>query len=147
MTAGTLTIATVVLAILGITGVRTLGERHPMAASQHASATRQQALPPDHARILARMVSQPLAFEANQGQTDPQVKYLARGNGYTVFLTANDAVFALNSSRRREEKSAANSSINQTRDQVRKDRSAAIRLHLVGGNIHSPLHAAWQLPS
>ncbi len=37
----------------------------------------------------------PLAFEANVGQTDPQVKYFARGNGYTAFLTANEAVLAL----------------------------------------------------
>ncbi len=41
-----------------------------------------------------------LAFEANQGQTDPQVKYMARGNGYTVFLTGNDTVFALQLLRR-----------------------------------------------
>ena len=37
----------------------------------------------------------PLCFEANQGQTDAQVKYLARGPGYTVFLTATEAVLAL----------------------------------------------------
>src|SRR5439155_15844210 len=30
----------------------------------------------------------PLIFEANQGQTDSQVKFLARGSGYTLFLTA-----------------------------------------------------------
>ena len=29
----------------------------------------------------------PLSFEANQGQTDSQVKFLARGRGYTLFLT------------------------------------------------------------
>src|SRR5438477_5397486 len=38
----------------------------------------------------------PLSFEANQGQTDRQVQYLARGPGYTVFLTATEAVLALN---------------------------------------------------
>ncbi len=37
----------------------------------------------------------PLAFEANQGQTDPQVKFLARGRGYTLFLTATEAVLRL----------------------------------------------------
>lgn len=31
--------------------------------------------------------SLPLAFERNQEQTDPEVKYLARGKGYAVFLT------------------------------------------------------------
>src|SRR5262245_9638417 len=34
----------------------------------------------------------PLSFEANQGQTDDQVQFLARGQGYTLFLTAREAV-------------------------------------------------------
>jgi hypothetical protein len=37
----------------------------------------------------------PLGFEANVGQTDGQVKFLARGRGYTVFLTGNAAVLSL----------------------------------------------------
>ena len=37
----------------------------------------------------------PLRFEANQGQTDPQVKFLARGRGYTLFLTSTEAVLKL----------------------------------------------------
>lgn len=37
----------------------------------------------------------PLGFEANAGQTDGQVKYLARGRGYSVFLTDNAAVLTL----------------------------------------------------
>jgi hypothetical protein len=31
----------------------------------------------------------PLSFEANEGQTDPQVRFLARGSGYTLFLTTS----------------------------------------------------------
>jgi hypothetical protein len=34
-------------------------------------------------------------FEANQGQADPQVKYLFRGRGYTAFLTAGSMVLSL----------------------------------------------------
>ncbi len=37
----------------------------------------------------------PLSFEANQGQTDAEVKFLSRGRGYTLFLTATEAVLAL----------------------------------------------------
>ena len=37
----------------------------------------------------------PLSFEANQGQTDSQVKYFSRGKGYTLFLTTTEAVLAL----------------------------------------------------
>ena len=43
----------------------------------------------------ATPVSMPLFFEANQGQTDPQVKFLARGSGYGIFLTADEAVLKL----------------------------------------------------
>ncbi len=144
-TAGIVILAIVVLAAFAVTGVRTLGKHDKTAIAQHA-ATRPQALatsPQNPARILASMASQPLAFEANQGQTDPQVQYMARGNGYTVFLTANDAVFALHSASRGAEKSAAN----RPSDQNSTQRSAAIRLHLVGGNTHPPVSAASQLPS
>jgi len=36
----------------------------------------------------------PLSFEANQGQTDPRVKFLSRGRGYALFLTADEGVVA-----------------------------------------------------
>ena len=34
-------------------------------------------------------------FEANQGQVDPQVKFLFRGQGYTAFLTSGNMVLSL----------------------------------------------------
>jgi len=37
----------------------------------------------------------PLSFEANHGQFDPQVLFLARGSGYTLFLTPSEAVLVL----------------------------------------------------
>jgi hypothetical protein len=37
----------------------------------------------------------PLSFEENRGQTDPQVKFLARGGGYSLFLTPTEAVLKL----------------------------------------------------
>ena len=37
----------------------------------------------------------PLNFELNQGQTHQRVKFLARSNGYVLFLTATEAVMAL----------------------------------------------------
>ena len=37
----------------------------------------------------------PLAFEPNQGQADPSVKFLARGGGYGLFLTASETVLVL----------------------------------------------------
>src|SRR5438445_4241941 len=41
------------------------------------------------------LAKRPIAFEPNRGQTDPQVKYLARGNGYDLFLTPREAVLRM----------------------------------------------------
>lgn len=37
----------------------------------------------------------PLVFEPNQGQTDERVKFLSRGQGYSLFLTESEAVLSL----------------------------------------------------
>ena len=50
---------------------------------------------PPAKRLIAAYGALPLAFEANQGQTDRRVKYLAHGPGYSVFLTAREAIFSL----------------------------------------------------
>jgi hypothetical protein len=39
-----------------------------------------------------------LVFEPNRGQADPQVSFLARGGGYTLFLTRREAVVAFSGS-------------------------------------------------
>ncbi|HET7889970.1 MAG TPA: SBBP repeat-containing protein [Candidatus Sulfotelmatobacter sp.] len=139
--AGIVIVATLVLAVLGVIGARRLGLHRPSVGVQHLSAAAPASAPQARARTLAGMASLPLAFEENQGQTDPQVKYVARGNGYAVFLTAHDAVFALHSSQPRA-KSPAPTQAKQTAH----DQTAAIRLHLIGGNPHSTISAASQLP-
>ena len=52
------------------------------------------------ARVAEAYGNLPLSFEANQGQTDPRVKFLARGGGYTLFLTNSEAVLALGGAKR-----------------------------------------------
>src|SRR5256886_4044582 len=49
------------------------------------------------ARLAENYGKVPLSFEANQGQTDPRVKFLSRGNGYSLFLTGDEAVLSLRS--------------------------------------------------
>jgi hypothetical protein len=46
-------------------------------------------------RLIEAYGRVPIAFEPNRGQADPAVQYLARGSGYTVLLTADEAVLAL----------------------------------------------------
>ena len=47
--------------------------------------------------VSAGYIRLPLQFEANHGQTNPVVKFVGRGPGYTVFLTPREAVLALQS--------------------------------------------------
>jgi Bacterial Ig-like domain (group 3)/Beta-propeller repeat/Transmembrane protein 131-like N-terminal len=47
------------------------------------------------ARILDSYGTLPLSFEMNHGQTDARVKFLSRTGGFSLFLTGDEAVFAL----------------------------------------------------
>jgi hypothetical protein len=49
-------------------------------------------------RLLASYGKLLLSFEANQGQTASEVKFLARGRGYALFLTGDEAVLELRKS-------------------------------------------------
>jgi len=52
-------------------------------------------VPVDEGRLRQVPLSIPLSFEANRGQTDPSVRFLSRGRGYTLFLTPGEAVLVL----------------------------------------------------
>ena len=47
---------------------------------------------PTYSAVQADVASLPLAFERNEGQTDAQVDFVARGSGYGVFLANGEAV-------------------------------------------------------
>jgi hypothetical protein len=89
-------------------------------ATQNAQLTRQ---------VQGSYGKLPLTFEANRGQTDPRVKFLAHGPGYSVFLTSGQMVLALRPS---ATLSAAKSSSAVSVSQ--KTGSAVIQLNLVGAN-------------
>ena len=48
----------------------------------------------ENTRIVSDFGKLPLSFEKNQGQTDASVRFLAHGQGYTLFLTESEAVVA-----------------------------------------------------
>jgi hypothetical protein len=56
----------------------------------------------------------PLTFGANQRQTAPQAKFLARGSGYSVFLTASGMVPPLRPAVPPSKKSLAEHRLNRT---------------------------------
>lgn len=45
--------------------------------------------------LIAGLEKAPLSFEVNQGQSDPRVKFLSHGNGYSLYLTDSAAVLVL----------------------------------------------------
>jgi hypothetical protein len=45
--------------------------------------------------LLSSYGKLPLSFEENRGQADPEVAFLSRGQGYTLFLTSSEAVLSL----------------------------------------------------
>jgi len=80
------------VAVLAALSVAALHVR-PQMAELRSAANRMSGKEP--AAVLYNRL--PLMFEANQGQTDAAVKFLARGAGYGLFLTRNEAVLALRS--------------------------------------------------
>ena len=92
---------------------------------------------PTRLRMSGEYGKIPLGFEVNQGQTDAQVQFLARGAGYTVFLTPTMAVLSL---QRRDEEL-------QKREGTGKKRGAnVLRMSLVGANPGSKAAGIDQLP-
>src|SRR5262249_51563708 len=79
-------------------------------------------------------------------QTDPQVKYTARGDGYSVFLTAHDAVFAISSARHAAGQPSRTTNAHARRRTPEKVESARINMRLVGGNGDPELTAGNALP-
>jgi hypothetical protein len=93
-----------------VTGTFLLGNARSTAAQSFASSgsttalTRGQAFAStaktlsdeSKAHAIDFIERMPLSFEANQGQTDPRVKFLAHSQGYTLFLTRRgEAVLTL----------------------------------------------------
>src|SRR2546429_4179657 len=71
------------------------------SATSSASASLPALTKPDQAtraQIIQTIARQPLSFEANYGQADPQVKFISRGPSYGLFLMKTEAVLALQNS-------------------------------------------------
>jgi hypothetical protein len=142
-------IAIIAVALLALSPARHHGAASTAPASPVASHAG-SVMPAARGRIQANYASLPLAFEQNQGQTDAQVKYMARGDGYILFLTANDAVFSLQSRSAEGRPSALRRGTvraeNPSQGKAPKDSTAVVRMHLAGGNSLARVSASGQLP-
>ena len=90
-----------------------------------------------------------LSFEANRGQADSQVKFLSRGNGYTLFLTSNEAVLSLQT-RDPESSLSANKKVSNkssaSQFEAFDSKLAVLRLKLIGANPAPEIKGLEQLP-
>ncbi|MBZ5572334.1 MAG: SBBP repeat-containing protein [Acidobacteriia bacterium] len=98
---GRITVAMALLLMLGLVALR-LGSgaaRLGNEPSRLQTSTAQNPISAHEApNVLTAYGHLPLIFERNQGQSDARVKFLARGGGYSLFLTADEAVLALRQS-------------------------------------------------
>jgi hypothetical protein len=67
-----------------------------IARSKKPKGLRQAPEPTQQASVVKGYGQLPLAFEANQGQSGSDVKFVTRGPGYSLFLKASEAMLAMN---------------------------------------------------
>lgn len=91
----------------------------------------------------------PMTFEANEGQTDGQVKFLSRGSSYSLFLTSTESVLVLRKSvpQERQLQLSATQLKGLTRPtELNSSERAIVRMQLVGVNPRARLEGLEELP-
>ena len=104
--------------------------------------------PESKARAVDSYGRLPLSFEANEGQTDPRVKFLARGPGYTLFLTqGGEAVLTLRkpTAKPKSLRAAAHAPAAEPEPETVTP-SAVVRMSLAGANRTPQLEGVDELP-
>ncbi len=95
-------------------------------------------------RVTASYGKLSLHFEANQGQTDARVKFLARGSGYSLFLTSTELVLALG----KAEPSGPGKGVARAEAATPKRPSPpeVLRMKLLGANARPAIEGREELP-
>jgi len=92
-----------------------------------------------------------MTFERNEGQTDAEVRFLARGRGYALYLTSTEAVLSLRESHGKGRAGHRHASSRGRRGsmgapQAEELFTATLRLNLLGANPQPELAALEPLP-
>ncbi len=83
------------------------GQRPPRATARRIAAAGNRGFLRDavmEQRVRAAISGAPLSFEENLGQTDPRVKFVARGSNFMLFLTPQEAALQIHTPTRREKR-------------------------------------------
>jgi hypothetical protein len=104
--------------------------------------------PSNQLRVSAAYHRLPLYFEANRGQTDPQVKFLSRGSGHTLFLTGRaETVLVLgNSALRRPPAQPTDRLSAIVKPEPEVTPPAVLRMKLVGARLTPRVEGLDELP-
>jgi hypothetical protein len=94
------------------------------------------------ARLQEAYGKLPLYFEANQGQTDRQVKFLSRGAHHTLFLSSDEAVLVFT----KPKTSAKDKPARVKPEKRKKARQAVLRMSFVGANPKTRAEGKEELP-
>jgi uncharacterized repeat protein (TIGR01451 family) len=102
-------------------------------------------------RLASNYGKLPISFEMNQGQTDRAVQFLARGAGYTLFLTPGEAVLSLHATAADRTKSGAVVGPHKLPSSSAGKAALAtppstVRLQLIGANIAARAEGLDPLP-
>jgi hypothetical protein len=105
----------------------------PLLALTSGKATPANVAEARRQQLAASYAELPLGFEANRGQSDPRVKFLARGSGYSLFLTSNEAVLALKRASQESKEVAGNPGPARSRS-TPSEHTEFVRMKLVGAS-------------
>src|SRR4029077_2171442 len=94
------------------------------------------------AKIVPEYAKLPMGFEPNVGQANEQAKFLARGEGYTVFLSPGEAVLGLRNGAQTRVRDRARSSFAP----LGRQPGDTLRIKLVGANPAPEFAAIDELP-
>ena len=112
-----------------------------------AAATTASPLPPEQKVDLTREYGKlPLAFEANRGQTASEVRYLAHGRGFQLFLTSQEAVLALQRAATGTQPAKGASLLVSRRKPNAILRASTLRMHFDGANPAATIAGTKPLP-
>src|SRR4026208_453972 len=88
-----------------------------------------------------------LSFELNQGQTNQRVKFLARSEGYVLFLTATEAVMALDNPAAHQKGKENRDALHRAGDSAARPPRRIVRMKLEGANPEPRIEGLEQLPA
>lgn len=118
-----------------------------VASSATASVSSPTVPTPTQQAVTATMMGMPLSFEANQGQVDPSVNFIARGSGYTLFLTPTESVMVLNGREASRVKREAESDPSEvTGHEAQEYKQSVVRMKLEGANPSPAIEGQEKLP-